>query len=319
MSKRLILFFISCLPCLVQAQPMNTDIYLITLNTGDNGLTSTEPLNITNRKGYDNQPCFSNNGKRIYYSANYAGTNDIYYYDIESGKTFTITNTLATSEFSPMETPEGNAITCVFIEKDTVTQRLWRINLRTRKEKVFGANHDSIGYYWPIDNELGTGGGLAVGTGIGVQSVASTEYDVAVYVLGKKEGESTLRFIDPFRKARPEKIIDDSIGRCIRQVTGKHTLTYVKKTPKGNFLKFYDLWQRKIVAEYFLGNQNEDYCWNGTTLLYTDETMIKAISFEKGFNQPKEIGSLELVNYGIKNMKRITCYGKQVAFVADDK
>jgi hypothetical protein len=303
----------------LQAQQLNTDIYCITLNTGENGLSSSEPLNITNRKGYDNQPCFSNNGKRIYYSANYSGTNDIYCYDIESGKNLTITNTPATSEFSPMETPDGRSITAVFIEKDTVTQRLWNINLRTRKQKVFGANHDSIGYYWPIDYERGTDGGLVVGTGIGVRTVTSMEYDVAVYVLGKKDGESTLRIIDPFRKPRPEKILDDSIGRCIRQVTGKHTLTYVKKTTKGNYLKFYDLWQRKVVAEYFLGKENEDYCWKGTTLLYTDETMIKTVSFEKGFDQPKDMGSLELVSYGIKNMKRISCYGNQVAFVADDK
>lgn len=300
-----------------KAQQLNTDIYLITLNTAKGKLTSTEPLNITNRKGYDNQPSFSNNGKRIYYSANYSGTNDIYCYDIESGRTFTITNTPGTSEFSPTEAPEGGSILSVFIEKDSVTQRVWRINLRNRKEKVFGANHDSIGYFWPLVNELVSGPSF-MSNGVSVRR-SYTEYDLAVFVLGTNEYNHTLRIIDPFRKQRPEKILDDSIGRCIRTVEGKHMLTYVKKTARGNFLKFYDQWQRKVVAEYFLGRENEDYCWNGTVLYYTDETMIKAVDFTNGFDKPQEIGSLELVDYGIKNMKRIACFGDKFAFVADDK
>lgn len=317
MGKQFLFLFLFCGFVQAHAQ-LNTDLYLVTLNQKEDGLTASEPLNITNRKGYDNQPSFSNNGKRIYYSANYVGTNDIYFYDIESGKTFTITNTPATSEFSPMETPEGRAITAVFIEKDSVTQRLWKINLKNRKEKVFGSNHDSIGYYWPLVSENGGGMTGFVTPGLVVRS-SSQEYEVAAFVLGNKEYNSTLRIIDPFRKGRLEKILDDSVGRCIRTIDGKHTLTYVKKTPKGNYLMFYDRWQRKVVARYFLGAQNEDYCWNGTLLYYSDETMIKAVSFAKGYDQPEEKGVLELAQHGIKNIKRVACYGDKLVFVADDK
>ena len=78
---------------------------------------------------------------------------------------------------------------------------------------------------------------LEVGTIRKVQA----ERDYAVYVLGKIENTSTLRIITPTRKFAAEKIIDDSIGRCIRQINDDFYLTYVKKMPDGNYLKIYDI------------------------------------------------------------------------------
>lgn len=294
---------------------MNTDIYLCKITVSENGINATEPVNITKRKGYDNQPCFSNNGKIIYYSANYTGTNDIYCYELERKATMIITNTPATSEFSPMETPDAKSISAVFIEKDTTTQRIWDIKLKNRKERVFSKYNDSIGYYWPLENQWSQNEYMAVN---GTVRKVQAERDYAVFVLGKIENTNTLRIITPTRRFAVEKIIDDSIGRCIRQLKDDFHLTYVKKLPDGNYLKIYDLTKKKIIASYFLGKNVEDYCWQGKLLYYTNGTKITVVRFDLGYDKPKVYGSIDLSKYGILNIKRISCFGNQFAFVGDD-
>jgi hypothetical protein len=307
---------IMLLSSLITHAQMNTDIYLCNIIVSENGINVNEPINITNRKGYDNQPSFSNDGKIIYYSANYTGRNDIYCYEISGKRTMTITNTPETSEFSPMETPDGNFVSSVFIEKDTMTQRIWEIKLKNRKEKVFSKYNDSIGYYYPLENQWSQNEYMAVN---GTVRKVQAERDYAVYVLGKIESTSTLRIITPTRKFAKEKVIDDSIGRCIRQIPEDLHLTYVKKTSTGNYLKIYDLQKKKIISSYFLGKDNEDYCWRGKILYYTHGSKITIVRFDQGYDKPSVYGSVDLSKYGINNIKRISCFDNKFAFVADDE
>jgi hypothetical protein len=293
---------------------VNTDIFLFEIKISGTTITETRPFNFTKRKGYDNQPFFSNDGKRIYYSANYAGTNDIYAYDIAGNKTLSITNTPATSEFSPMEMPDGSGISAVFIEKDSATQRIWKINLRDRKEKLLTKYNDSIGYYWPVEREWNQD--IVEASPFGVRKVVA-EREYAVFVLGNKDANSTLRLISPERKMAPEKILDDSVGRCIRQV--EHYITYIKKEDGICYLKFYDLHKRKISSSFYLGRDNENYCWAGKTLYFTSGDKIVVVSFAKGLDQPETIGFIDLSKYNIKNAKRISNYGDKFAVVGDDQ
>ncbi|HEV7231166.1 MAG TPA: hypothetical protein VGO45_07555, partial [Bacteroidia bacterium] len=80
---RSILFYLGLLlvPAL-HAQLPDSDIWLFDLNQHDDTFSFSNPVNITNRPGYDNQPVFSSDGKRIYY-ASYRDDNqsDIYFYD----------------------------------------------------------------------------------------------------------------------------------------------------------------------------------------------------------------------------------------------
>ena len=295
---------------------MNTDIFLMDFKIQADTLASfSSPVNITKRKGYDNQPSFSNDGNEIYYSANYSGTNDIYMYDIKTGKNFTITNTPATSEFSPMHTPDGGGIYAVFIEQDTVTQRIWRIEIKNRKERVFSRYNDSIGYYWPIEKDWTPGEYTTNG---GAIRMANVERDYAVFVLGTNDANHQLRIITPTRKFAKEKFIDDSIGRCIRQVPGDHFISYVKKTPKGNILKFYDLYTHKTFGNYNLGKDNEDYCWIGKRLYYTSGSGIAELKFNKDYTKTELNTSHDFSGFGIKNMKRIAYFNGKLVFVADD-
>ena len=67
----------------VSAQLPETDIWLFKIEKKEGKYNYASPLNITHRKGYDNQPAFSPDGKSILYvcidSTNQA---DIYQYSV---------------------------------------------------------------------------------------------------------------------------------------------------------------------------------------------------------------------------------------------
>lgn len=142
-----LLKYISCVffTTLVNAQLPNTDIWSFRITDEDKKTILTEPLNITNREGYDNQPSFTADGKKIYYTSirddNQA---DIYQYDLKKKKIKKITGGIE-SEYSPVVAPDGLFITSVVVEEDS-SQRIHFINPETgvHEKKL---EPDSIGYY----------------------------------------------------------------------------------------------------------------------------------------------------------------------------
>src|ERR1044072_617605 len=68
------------------AQMPNTDLWLFKLESDKlNQIVLKEATNITSREGYDNQPSFSPDGKKIYYvSVKEDKQADIYYHDLGS-------------------------------------------------------------------------------------------------------------------------------------------------------------------------------------------------------------------------------------------
>ena len=84
-------------------------------------------MNITNRKGYDNQPSFSADEKLIYYvSVREDKQADIYSYNLKNKKTERFTKTLE-SEYSPSVNSDGLTLSSVVVEKDS-SQKIHIIN-----------------------------------------------------------------------------------------------------------------------------------------------------------------------------------------------
>jgi dipeptidyl aminopeptidase/acylaminoacyl peptidase len=128
----------------------NTDIFLLDMHQQNGQYTFGQPVNITKREGYDNQPYFTPDGRYIYYSSIRESKNaDIYRYDIGTEKTDQFTNT-PEDEYSPQLTPDGKYISVVRVEKDS-EQRIWLLPLKNEKgkekEHVIMPNMDSVGYY----------------------------------------------------------------------------------------------------------------------------------------------------------------------------
>lgn len=130
----------------VQAQIPGTDIYLVSLSRTRGTISASQPKNITNRPGYDNQPSFFPHGQAILYTViKEDGRADIFRYDIQSGRTRQVTNTTE-SEYSPVVMPGGGTFSVVRVEMDSV-QRLWQFNLNGSNPKLLLKDSKPVGYY----------------------------------------------------------------------------------------------------------------------------------------------------------------------------
>ena len=121
--KNLFLFIIWLASTVVVAQP-STEVYLFDLTQA--GLSN--PLNISDNEGYDNQPSFWNDSKSVLYARTVNGQTEIARYFIESKKTTVITNTSQGGEYSPTNIPGTNDISSVRLDM-TGLQLLYRYHL----------------------------------------------------------------------------------------------------------------------------------------------------------------------------------------------
>lgn len=125
-----------------------TDIYLVELRHAAGQITAAEPVNITNRKGYDNQPAFSRDGKSLFYTViDSSGQADIFRYDVAARTTSRVTNTIE-SEYSPTPLRDGG-ISVIRVERDS-TQRLWKF--RDDEATLLLPNVKPVGYHAWLDD-----------------------------------------------------------------------------------------------------------------------------------------------------------------------
>jgi hypothetical protein len=128
------------------AQLPETDIWLFKIEKKDRHYFYSNPLNVTHRKGYDNQPSFSTDGKSILYvSIGDDKQADIYSYDIKKKQAINLTKS-EVSEYSPTIIPSHLGFSTVVVEKDS-SQRIWQYNLDGTFDKIIAETTDSIGYH----------------------------------------------------------------------------------------------------------------------------------------------------------------------------
>jgi WD40-like Beta Propeller Repeat len=125
------------------AGPPSTDIWLFDLS----GDSVTEIARVTNRDGYDNQPSFTPDGKRILFTSDRTGNMDTFSYDLESGGIEQITSTIE-GEYSPTVLPDGRDSLFSVIRMDTTgVQELWVYPLDADVEPRRLADVDRVAYH----------------------------------------------------------------------------------------------------------------------------------------------------------------------------
>src|SRR4051812_45191978 len=140
-------------PFLVQAQEPVSDpeIFLLGLSVTGGSIAFEAPVNITMRKGYDNQPFFSPNGRFLFFTSTHDDAQaDIYRYDLRSKETIRVTTTAPESEYSATVMPGGNRISVIRVEKDSA-QRLWSFTLNGRDPRIVLTDIKPVGYHTWID------------------------------------------------------------------------------------------------------------------------------------------------------------------------
>jgi len=274
----LLLIFFLFIISPIMSQPPASEIYLVDVSYSSAGeMGFRKPINITHRKGYDNQPSFSNDGKFLYYvSIREDKQADIYKYEIATGTTTQFTKTTE-SEYSPTETPDGKYISVVRVEKDSA-QRIWKFPLNGNQPELVFKKVDSIGYHCWITND-----------------------SVALFVLGKPERLTTVG------KSMKTKAFADHIGRCTTKIPGTKSLSFISKRMGKDSItwricRLDENGKVNTIVETLKGS--EDYCWTSTGKILMAQGPIiysNAPAQNKKWN--------ELINFsssGIKKINRIS-------------
>lgn len=267
--------------------PPGTDIWLARLAADG---TISQPINITNRAGYDNQPSFTRDGKAILFTRRDGEQTDIWAYDFttRSSELTRITNT-AESEYSPTVTPDGTGISVIRVEADG-TQRLWRFTRDGQSPTVILANVKPVGYHaWGPDGQL------------------------ALFVLGNP---NTLQVADS--RTGQSRVVTERIGRSVHRIPGRVTVSVLHIEGDARWIKELDLTTRTLKPIVRAIESGEgDYAWtpDGAILMSDGKSLMR---WSAGGDW-KPVADLEAVGLAGVTRMTVSADGNWLAMVVPDR
>jgi hypothetical protein len=234
-----------------------SEIFLFDLKIENGQPVLSNGVNITNHKGYDNQPLFDPSQPIIYYSSfDDSGRSDIKYYNLETRETknFTLTHE---REYSPTITPDGNFISCI-VQRDNGAQDLVKYPIGGGKPEIL-INHLKIGYHaWAGENKL-----------LLFVLDDSVHNSLHYYYLGKNA----------------DTVIAENIGRSLSKIPGQNAMSFVQKTSgKTSVIKKFDM-SNGVISTIVATLPGQDFfTWlqdglvlmsDGTRLYYHQESAFQ--------------------------------------------
>ena len=128
-----------------------SEILVFDLKATDSNIHLSNPKNISENPGYDNQPVFTEDGLFILFSSERDGQTDIAQYSLEEGYRTWITNT-PDNEYSPAPFPRKKKFfSCVRLNQDT-TQYLYKYAYKGKEPQIIIPDL-KVGYYLWYDNK----------------------------------------------------------------------------------------------------------------------------------------------------------------------
>jgi hypothetical protein len=271
-----------------QTAPPTTDIFLVDMKMRDGQVELGKPAQITEWKGYDNQPSFLPDGKSLFYtSIRDDGQADVYRYNIADNTITRITQT-SESEFSPTVMPDGKHFSVIRVEPDS-TQRLWKFPINGGEPALVLENVKPVGYHaWAEANT------------------------VALFILGNPP---TLQIAD-IRTGKAETVAEN-IGRSLHKIPKQEAISFVHKAGENEWLiKQLDLKTRAITTLVKTLPGSEDCVWTlqGILLMGKDSKLFQYDPKKNGDWQ--EIA--DFAHAGFKSITRLAVSpkGEKLAVVA---
>ena len=211
-----------------------TEIFLFDLKIVNGQVHLSNGVNISNHKGYDNQPFFHPSQPIIYYSSfDDSSRSDIKFYNYLSHQTTNLTVTRE-REYSPTVTPDGKFISCI-LQRDNAAQDLVKYPIGGGKAEVL-INHLKIGYHaWAGDNKL------------------------LLFVLDDSIHNS-LHYYSLDKNA--DTVIAENIGRSLHKIPGQHAMSFVQKlADKEYVIKKFDM-NTGVISTIIPALAGQDQlCW----------------------------------------------------------
>lgn len=124
-----------------------TEIYLFDLVKTENSYLLKNPVNISNNKGFDNHPSFSEDGRSILFSSVRNGQMDVAQYDIFDDYRTWLTDTPLSNEFSPQSYPKKKKYFTAVRQETDGTQLLYTYSYKNNKEPEILIPNLKVGYY----------------------------------------------------------------------------------------------------------------------------------------------------------------------------
>lgn len=272
-----------------EAPPPSADIYVIASQAP--AWKFGKPVNVTARKGYENQPFFLPDGKGLWFtSIREEDQADIYQSDLGGKKLTRLTHT-PESEFSPTLTPDGKHFSVVRVEQDQ-TQRLWRFSLNGENPELILKSIKPVGYHCWVDAN-----------------------HVALFILGEPD---TLQLVELGTEKATQ--VAANPGRSIRLDPRNGRLTFVeKKSEKEWWIREYDLRSGQAVDLLQTLPASEDFAWTQQgTLLMANGSKVYA------WNSSTDKDWREIADFSGEGLKSITRLAispdaKWIALVAQDE
>lgn len=164
-----------------------SEIVVFDLSETDTAIQLSNPINISENEGYDNQPAFTDDGLSILFASERDGQTDIAQYSVEEGYRTWITNT-PDNEYSPAPYPRKKKFfSCVRLNSDS-TQYLYKYAYKNKEPQII-VPELKVGYYlWFDDRTLVT---FVIGD-VETLEVSNFKYKIR-YPIEKNVGRSLQR------------------------------------------------------------------------------------------------------------------------------
>jgi hypothetical protein len=260
-----------------------SEILLFDLKVKKDKVIISNPKNVTNHKGYDNQPSFHTDQPILYYSSfNDEGRSDIMSYNYKTGLNTAITKT-SEREYSPTLTPDKSSLSCI-IQRDNGAQNLEKYPV-DGGEPVVIIDNMTVGYHAWADNS-----------------------HLALFILGEPH---TLHFLRLPTKA--DTILAQNIGRSLHKIPSERAISFIQKTADNNWeIKKLESETMKITFIAATLPGIEDIAWtadkkiissDGTKIYFLDPVKGKKwieVSMESGSELLKGVTRLSVNTKGNK-------------------
>ena len=266
-----------------------TEVYLFDLSMDNGKPILTNPKNISNNPGYDNQPSFWDNGSVLFASTRQDQT-DILQFNVDEGSTSSwLTYTTAGSEYSPLRIPGKHVISAIRLDVDGL-QRLYKYDFKSGEPTPI--TDLKIGYHiWYSEQVL-----------------------VATVLVENRMDLKVINLED-----NTQKTVYQNVGRSLHKIPGSDLVSFIgKKNTAWEILSLDPITgkSKKITTTY---DHEEDICWlNETTIITGAGKQLLVLDIDS--ENPAWESVIEFPQEEINNISRIAISpnGKRLAFVAEE-
>ncbi len=268
-----------------------TEIYQLDLTERAGQLTLSNPRNVSDKPGYDNQPFFHPTKPLLYYTSMMAdGQTDIWSYDLNASTRTQLTRT-PDSEYSPTVLPGERQFSCIVQRKANGDQDLVRFDLDDPTKTSLLLESQKTGK-------------------IGYQAWLNTD-EAVVFVLGEP---ATMHYIN--RKIGRDTVIAGQIGRSLHRIPGQQAFSFVQQVGEKWMIRTYEPARNRVRDLTESPSTSDHYnAWTpGGLLLESRGTELWA--FNPKTNAWKAVALPETLPK--KKLTRLAVQGKNLAVVLDE-